>query len=555
MPPSIEEAFNNFKRTLDDQLQQMNIASDNNLPSTSPDRQRNPGGFFTLPPQLPSSSESEDGDVDNESEDNFPTLRIPPFTEAPNQPPHLVTATRMSPIPLRFSDNNPLPLDTATAAASIPHPDINASTVIGGNMGYKLNYGGFSYTRKNSNKKSTTYWCMHKRGGKIHCNGVVKFLKDPATNEINLRNPDFCGTAHTYLCCQKNDIVNMDSYQWEGRKDDALVVDAERPVVTKFLVSVEMSRLTEQIATSEMTLLPKQVWQRVRAAMNEAYPYGWSGLYEDQVCEKVRKARSALGLGDAITTVTNVREYRMMKDTERPFLQAYGCFPHPEDPKEFMSMMVFGNPTLIQMLKVTGLDIFVDATFDCTPRPFYQTLILMTYHEETESYVPVLYALMTHKNSMLYWIVLHQFIVTSGMNLRVRTYTSDFEIALFTQMGEQFGGKLGGKHVGCLFHLKQAWRKYLIEQCKFSPHEIEAAMATGGLDTLTIIPRDEISLYGIPFLRSVLEKGADSAAAEKWETFWTYFERQWMNKIPSWNILDDNGEYIECRNYQFLFQL
>jgi hypothetical protein len=73
-------------------------------------------------------------------------------------------------------------------------------------------------------------------------------------------------------------------------------------------------------------------------------------------------------------------------------------------------------------------------------------------------------------------------------------------------------------------------------------------MAIGGLDTLTIIPRDEIATYGIPFLRSVLEKGSDATAVKKWDVFWQYFEKQWMNKIPSWNILDENGEYIECRN-------
>ncbi len=98
-------------------------------------------------------------------------------------------------------------------------------------------------------------------------------------------------------------------------------------------------------------------------------------------------------------------------------------------------MMVLGNPTFLPILKITGLDIFVDATFDCTPNPFYQTLILMTYHEETELYVPVLYALMSHKNAHLYNHVFHRFIVTSGFNLRARTYTSDFEIALFTEMG------------------------------------------------------------------------------------------------------------------------
>ncbi len=64
--------------------------------------------------------------------------------------------------------------------------------------------------QKNINKKSITYWCMHKRGGKkIHCNAIVKFYKDPVTNEVDYSCPDFCGTAHTHVCCQKNNIANM----------------------------------------------------------------------------------------------------------------------------------------------------------------------------------------------------------------------------------------------------------------------------------------------------------------------------------------------------------
>ena len=172
----------------------------------------------------------------------------------------------------------------------------------------------------------------------------------------------------------------------------------------------------------------------------------------------------------------------------------------------------------------------------------------MVFHEETESYVPVLYALMSHKNTKLYREVFSAFNVCSQWKMNVRTYTSDFEIALFSEMDEAFGpryaGGGGGVHVGCLFHLKQAWRKFLVEKCKFFAHEIEDAMAIGGLDTLTIIPRDEIVTYGIPFLRSVL----DGTSATKWDVFWKYFAKQWLNKIPSWNILDENGEYLEVRN-------
>ena len=43
--------------------------------------------------------------------------------------------------------------------------------------------------------------------------------------------------------------------------------------------------------------------------------------------------------------------------------------------------------------------------------------------------------------------------------------------------------------------------------------------------------------YGIPYLRSILEKDASKRDLEKWQTFWTYFLRQWLPILVRWNIL------------------
>ena len=70
-----------------------------------------------------------------------------------------------------------------------------------------------------------------------------------------------------------------------------------------------------------------------------------------------------------------------MTDSKQPFLQASALFSHPDDPEEYMCMIVSGNPTLLLLLKVPLLDMYIDATFDCTPDPFfYQTLIFMIYY-------------------------------------------------------------------------------------------------------------------------------------------------------------------------------
>jgi len=50
--------------------------------------------------------------------------------------------------------------------------------------------------------------------------------------------------------------------------------------------------------------------------------------------------------------------------------------------------------------------------------------------------------------------------MTKG-KMQVRTYTSDFERAEMNMLVEHFPE---GIHVGCLFHLKQAWVKYTHRQ-------------------------------------------------------------------------------------------
>ena len=70
------------------------------------------------------------------------------------------------------------------------------------------------------------------------------------------------------------------------------------------------------------------------------------------------------------------------------------------------------------------------------------------------------------------------------------------------------------------------------------------------IDILTIIRRDEIKSKGIPYVRSKIEdEGNDVSLAEleKWNTFWAYFEGQWMSPemVNTWNIHDGDEEERE----------
>ncbi len=102
-----------------------------------------------------------------------------------------------------------------------------------------------------------------------------------------------------------------------------------------------------------------------------------------------------------------------MKDSKRPFLHHHATLPHPEKDDVLMRFMVFMNPALKGLLMARSVDAFIDCTFDCTPAPFYQTLIFIVFDHQTRKYVPVVYALMTHKIEHLYWHVLQQIVVLS----------------------------------------------------------------------------------------------------------------------------------------------
>ena len=99
---------------------------------------------------------------------------------------------------------------------------------------------------------------------------------------------------------------------------------------------------------------------------------------------------------------------------------------------------------------------------------------------------------------------MEEIIALSDWKLDAATYTTDFEKAIINVCKSQFPE---GFHVGCLFHLKQAWRRYLISEIGFTTPEIKNAMSVGALDLLTIILQDNVEQHGIPFLRTKFEDG------------------------------------------------
>ncbi len=322
------------------------------------------------------------------------------------------------------------------------------------------------------------------------------------------------------------------------------------------IITEEMHMRTRELAIDPnyRTKGPADIWPVLKNEMDVKYPEtntrGWSGMRRKQVMRHVWQTRTELGMGDTISTFENNLEYLQMNNAEWSFLRFSATLPVPGDEKDHMHYMIFCNPELIRLLKMPQVDLFIDATFDCCPHPFYQCLIIMVYDPTTSYYVPVLYCLMTRKNEHLYYEVFHRIVCEADWQLEVKTFTTDFEIALMKQAEKQFGEF---KHIGCFFHLKQAWRRYLTVTLRMEHVAIKVAMEVGALDLLCIIPRDEIIKYGIPYVRAKVECGQSEETVQKWDEFWKYFRKQWLSKavpVSSWNICKNTGnsKYIQMVN-------
>ena len=388
--------------------------------------------------------------------------------------------------------------------------------------------------------------CKHYRGAK--CAAQVRL---PVIDGSVLLDKPYTQGEHSRVCCvmcgvdppPKDEVVD---------NEDLLFAKPECAEKKSFVeVTQEMKMKTEELSffPGNRSKLPSTIWLEVKSFFNEKYSGNWYGLQEHQVVEMVRKCRSKLGHGNSISTLENVMDYSKMPSKDRPFLHHSMCSPHPEKCDVMMRLMIFANPALLGHLNGV-VDLFIDATFSCVPAPFYQCLIIMVFDHSTSHYLPVIYALMMHKVQELYWQVFNQVFLMTKWKMQVRTYTSDFELAMMNMLELLFGKNAGGgKHVGCFFHLKQAWRKYLVEMCGLGQSSLLGPlMAVGGLDLLCVIPRHEIESVGIPFLRLTLEGTATKSEKSSMDKFYAYFRKQWLRISKNWNIREEHGHFLQMVN-------
>ena len=241
MPPSIEQFLIDFERTLDQQIQKMNLNDDDDLPPFGPSRRPGsipyPSAGFILPTPL-SSSSSEDEE---------------------SEPPSHGTSTRAE------EEDAPVAPPASSVVARKPSPSPVPAVAPTNEPPYALTYLGFEYQRKNDNKKSVQYWCKSHRSKKDKCEGEVRFTKNKMTGEVDYDNPDFRNTSHTRTCFVKNKapLVAYLAVSTSSAKNDVSSPGdvGKRSKIQAFTdVTQEMRDLTDDISTEHLTILPKTVW-------------------------------------------------------------------------------------------------------------------------------------------------------------------------------------------------------------------------------------------------------------------------------------------------------
>ncbi|GMF43887.1 unnamed protein product [Phytophthora fragariaefolia] len=207
-------------------------------------------------------------------------------------------------------------------------------------------------------------------------------------------------------------------------------------------------------------------------------------------------------------------------------------------------------PELSALLKYDGLNIFLDGTFISTPKPFLLCVTLMLYDPGTHVYVPAFFALMTSRTEDCYNRLLYCIEFDVGTKPNVNTVVSDFESALISAVGEHYPT---ARIIGCLFHLKQAWRRKLKEY-RFSDAETSIAMERGSLAMFTVIDPVKVELQGIAWVKANIRKRCKVQnimySQKKWRRFWKYFVCILIENFPSdiWNVYGMGRNIINRTN-------
>ena len=238
-----------------------------------------------------------------------------------------------------------------TVVANGKEEDMSAKT-----KGSHFHVGGHQYTLCTQGKQGIDTWrcsyyrrCTGCRVNAHHTRNTGRFLLFMSKGEASDKN------EHSDGCKRLNGLLKSDSM-------NAVIASG----------NIENTRTVEDLPKGGVNVSAEAMQlAKVLAIKKQRVPPGEICLVQMTCFVKQSTCRT-----------------KKHKDTHAPFLFCRLTVPNRKDNTKMDRVMGFGHPSLIKLFN-GKCNMFVDATFSCTPKSFYQTLIVMMFHQDTHNYVPV----------------------------------------------------------------------------------------------------------------------------------------------------------------------
>ncbi|KAF4137547.1 hypothetical protein GN958_ATG13262, partial [Phytophthora infestans] len=149
-----------------------------------------------------------------------------------------------------------------------------------------------------------------------------------------------------------------------------------------------MQEMTDRLAADDPGMPKEAIWERICSEF-----YGPSreelieGLTEEQVESRVRRVRRRY-YGGAIHGVVEVPPSSKVRDSAIQFFRFHLVTAHPEPNAPPNRIRGWAHPALKELLLYNSVSLYIDGTFRCVHRGFYQCLIVMVDDPARNVYTP-----------------------------------------------------------------------------------------------------------------------------------------------------------------------
>ena len=428
------------------------------------------------------------------------------------------------------------------------------------NIPYKISYNNYIFNFEGSNpekRKKFTFHCQNYRKikGLREKNKKFCYSKIQGTREdINSKKIKYIlKTNHSYLCINLHNS-NLKSIIVEKNKSNELEKLKENIITDKNEFNLE---LENYIKNNKENKLDCQSFIKYGFKLYNMY-----NLKNIFICDKIylknlyyRIYRKYYQLNSE-----NIYDYAEKLSNEENFCRYISMKQLLNKENKIINhkAMIFFSDFDIKRLAFSK-HLLIDGTF-IYPTGFLQTIVIMYYDEIIDKMIPGIYITINNKTEERYLdtfnyikYYLYKILEKREEQSNFETYTTDFEIALYSAFNKVFNVDNNIRQIGCYFHYLQNIRKYF--QTKGLTKNIYKSFYNNIISTCKSLPFKNIKgkelINLIKNNYKCLEKIKIDKELENPQTileeFINYFENQWLKYFEK-DILNLNKLNIKFRS-------